>query len=90
MITTRHEHPAQKALRRIVADVSAIIPRALKGDEYWRMTVEAHDAFIDAVRACEQHDTLDTRDAVRKTGAAWKAAWMAAVEQWKADQRATA
>ena len=84
---TRYEHPAQKALRRIVADVSSVIPRELKGDKYWTMTVEAHDAFIDAVRACETNDTAETRDAVRRTGAAWKASWVRAAEAWKRDQR---
>lgn len=87
MITTRRaEHPAQKALRRVVAEVSAIIPRRLKGDKYWDMTVEAHDAFIDAVRACEAHDCAETRDEVRRTGRAWKEAWLRAGRAWAADQ----
>ncbi len=57
MITKPRSHPAQIALRRIVADVSSIIPRGLKGDKYWQMTFEAHDRFIDAVRACERNDS---------------------------------
>jgi hypothetical protein len=86
MITrTRTEHPAQRALRNIVAEVSAVIPRGLKGDKYWDMTVEAHDACIDAVRACEANDCFETRQAVRQAGEAWKEAWLRAGRAWAAD-----
>lgn len=79
-------HPAQKALERIVADVSKVIPRKLKGDRYWRMTRASHNAFIDAVRACEANDTPETRDAVRRTGEAWKESWVRASRVWAVEQ----
>lgn len=87
MITKTQAHPAQSALRRIVADVSSIIPRDLKGDKYWHMTTEAHDRFVDAVRACERVDSQYTRDEVRRTGAEWKDSWREAIAVWTEDQR---
>lgn len=79
-------HPAQVALRRIVDRVSAIIPPDFKGDEYWRITVRAHDAFIDAVRECEQNDSQETRARVVRTGEAWLNSWRQAVRQWRRDR----
>ena len=89
MTTATRRHPAQRALQHIVKDVSSCIPRDLKGDEYWSMTVEAHDAFIDAVRACEANDTPETRDAVRSTGREWKESWLRAARAWRKDQAAS-
>lgn len=83
----RAEHPAQVALRRIVADVATVIPRELKGKRYWQMTVREHEAFIDAVRACETNDCAETRNAVRRTGAAWKDAWVRASRAWVEEQK---
>lgn len=87
MITKPRMNPAQMALRRIVSDVSSMIPRELKGDKYWHMTSDANDRFVDAVRACEEIDSPENRDAVRVTGAAWKESWRLAIQAWMEDRR---
>lgn len=89
MATATHEESAaQVAFRRVVARVSSLIPSDFPpDDEYWRRTYRAHDAFMDAVRACESNDSAANRDRVRRAARAWEEAWREAVAAWKEDQR---
>lgn len=85
--TTQTARPATMAFQKVVAQVSAIIPPDFPpDDDHWRPTFASHDAFMDAVRACESHDTPSNRERVRVTAKAWRQAWEQAVADWRDEQ----
>lgn len=86
--STRQMSPAEMAMRRVAEQIGTDMPKGFSGDKYWLMTVETHDAFVDAVDVCRTHDTQANRDAVRQTGSAWRKAWTRAYDAFREDQEA--
>lgn len=79
---------ATRAFQRVVAQVSTLIPSDFPPDDkYWEPTYEPHDAFMDAVRMCEKHDTEENRNLVRFTAKRWEDSWREAVALWREDRR---
>lgn len=86
--STRQMSPAEMAMRRVAEQIGTDMPTGFGGDKYWQMTVETHDEFVDAVALCRENDTQANRDAVRRTGSAWRKAWSRAYEAFRRDQEA--
>lgn len=84
---TKVMSPADTAMKRVTGQIGEHMPEGFGGDQYWKMTVETHDAFVDAVALCRERDTQVNRDAVRQTGAAWRRAWAGAYEAFRKDHK---
>ena len=77
-------HVCGKVARRI----SEVAPRGLdRWDDAWERVREPSDAFLDALAAFLEADTLETRDRIQRAADALVRAWRKAGQEWEAGGR---
>lgn len=71
-----------RALRKVISTIQ--IPKGIGSfDEAWEIVSEADEALVAAIAACDEDDTPENRDAVRRAAREWKMRWTEAIARFE-------